>query len=140
MKSLIKILLVFVIGFSFLTPCLATTAFGNSAATINQDKAFENSSGLAVGSIGETTSIVIQAFLGLLGIVFVILIIYAGFTWMTAGGDESKIEHATALLKNAIIGLVITIAAYSITYFVFNALNSTGGSGGGNPIQTNDGG
>ncbi|MDP2708800.1 MAG: hypothetical protein Q8O93_01995 [bacterium] len=79
---------------------------------------------------------VISAFLGLLGIIFLILIIYAGYNWMTAQGDEDKVTKAKDTLARAIIGLIIIIAAYSITYFVFNALPGGGGAGDFNSITT----
>jgi len=84
-------------------------------------------------SLGGIVATAIQAFLGLLGIIFLVLIIYAGFNWMTAQGEEEKVTKAKETLQRAVIGLIIIIAAYSITYFVFNALPSGGsgiGSGG----------
>jgi len=65
---------------------------------------------------------VVEAFLGLLGVIFLVLIIYAGFEWMTAQGDEKKVDTAKDTLTRAVIGLIIIIAAYSITYFVFTSL------------------
>ena len=50
------------------------------------------------------------------------MIIYAGFEWMTAQGDEKKVDKAKDTLTRAVIGLIIIIAAYSITYFVFTSL------------------
>jgi len=66
--------------------------------------------------------IAISAFLGLLGIIFLVLIIYAGYNWMTAQGDEEKVTIAKNTLTRAVIGLIIIVAAYSITYFVFSSL------------------
>lgn len=84
-------------------------------------------------SLAGIVAIAIKAFLGLLGIIFLILIIYAGFNWMTAQGEEEKVTKAKETLQRAVIGLIIIIAAYSITYFVFNAL--PGGSGtGASPV------
>ena len=65
---------------------------------------------------------VIQTILSLLGIIFLILIIYAGFTWMTARGDEGKVTQAKDTMRNSIIGLVIVVAAYAISYFVLDIL------------------
>jgi len=79
-------------------------------------------------SLGGIVATAIQAFLGLLGIIFLVLIIYAGFNWMTAQGEEEKVTKAKETLQRAVIGLIIIIAAYSITYFVFNAL--PGGNSG----------
>jgi len=65
---------------------------------------------------------VISAALALLGIIFIILIIIAGYQWMTAGGNEEAIKNAQARIKTAIIGLVITLAAYAIWAFISNSL------------------
>ncbi|MDP2737080.1 MAG: pilin [bacterium] len=73
---------------------------------------------------------VISAFLGLLGIIFLVLIIYAGYNWMTAQGEEEKVTKAKDTLTRAIIGLIIITSAYAITYFVFSSLP---GGGGGTP-------
>ena len=72
--------------------------------------------------LGKTVALVIKAFLSLLGIIFIILMMLAGFNWMTAEGDEQKVTKAKETIRTAIIGLFIVIAAYSITYFVFNIL------------------
>jgi len=67
---------------------------------------------------------IIYAMLGLLGIIFVVLTIYAGFLWMTAQGNEEQISKAKKMLVNAVIGLVIIMAAWSITAFVLYNLSS----------------
>jgi len=75
-------------------------------------------------------AVVVKAFLGLLGVIFLILMIYAGYIWMTAGGEEEKVTKAKDTIRRAIIGLIIVVAAYSITYFVFKNLPSGGGGSG----------
>jgi len=66
-----------------------------------------------------TAMFIIRIALTLLSIVFLILIIYAGFTWMTAGGSDEKVETSKKLLQRSIIGLIIIFSAYSITIFAF---------------------
>jgi hypothetical protein len=97
-----------------------------------QDGKFASKAGLKVDrTIFATTAYnVISGFLGLLGIIFVILMIYAGYNWMTAAGDEKKVEKAKDTIQRAIIGLIITVAAYAITYFVFSALGDVATGGG----------
>ena len=73
---------------------------------------------MAIGNI-------IQIFLGFLGIIAVILILFAGYMWMTAGGDSGKIEKAKDYIKNAIIGIVIILASYIITSFVISQISTT---------------
>lgn len=70
-------------------------------------------------------STIINTVLSFLGVIFLILMVYGGYMWMTAAGDEQKVDKAKDLIKNAIIGLIIVIAAYAISYFV---LGEFGGS------------
>lgn len=74
-------------------------------------------------SLIETVGDIIILILGFLGIILVILIIWAGFKWMTAGGDSKKVDDAKALIKNAVIGTIIILAAYTITVFVITKIN-----------------
>ncbi|MDD4290295.1 MAG: Ig-like domain-containing protein [Patescibacteria group bacterium] len=92
-------------------------------------------------SIEEIFGNIIQLFLGFLGFVALVLIIIAGFKWMTSGGNPEKIASAKKMLVAAIIGLVIILASYVITVFLMRtfieATNSDNDSGGdvscGNP-------
>lgn len=65
---------------------------------------------------------VINVFFGLLGTIFIILVIVAGYNWMTAAGNADKVSKAQTTLKVAIIGIIIIASAYAITYFVFKRL------------------
>lgn len=73
-------------------------------------------------SLAGIVGTVIQAFLSLLGVIFLVLIIYAGFNWMTAQGEEEKVTKAKDTLTRAVIGLIITIAAYAISVWVLGKL------------------
>lgn len=68
---------------------------------------------------------IIEIILSILGVIFLGLTIYGGIVWMTAQGNEEKVSKAKELITEAIIGLIIVIAAYAITYFV---LKLTSGS------------
>jgi putative copper export protein len=65
---------------------------------------------------------VIRAALTLLGIIFVVLIVYAGARWMTARGNEDLVQTARDTLQNAGIGLVIIIASYALTATIISLL------------------
>ncbi len=62
---------------------------------------------------------IIGAVLVFLGVVFLILMIYGGYIWMTARGNEQEVEKAKNIIKNALIGLIVVLAAYSVTRLVF---------------------
>ncbi len=65
---------------------------------------------------------IINTALGFVGVILLGYIIWAGFLWMTAGGDKTKITTATGMIRNAIIGLIIIVAAFAITTFVLSRL------------------
>lgn len=67
-------------------------------------------------------STIITAALSFLGVIFLILMIYGGYLWMTAGGNEQQVEKAKSLITAAIIGLIIVVSAYAISYFVMAKL------------------
>ena len=74
---------------------------------------------------------VIGIALSVVGIVFLVLIIYAGYTWMTAGGDPKRVDKAKQILINATVGLVLTLSAYAISSFIINALSDAASGGDG---------
>lgn len=61
---------------------------------------------------------VVGLILSFVGVLFLILTVYAGILWMTAQGNSAQVDKAKSLLINAVIGLIIISAAYSITIFV----------------------
>ncbi len=97
------------------------------------------------GEAGLSTVIgsVVKAALSLVGTVFLLLTIYAGILWMTAQGKEDQIETAKKIITAAIIGLFITMAAYTITFFVTSRLSGVGqgtAAPAGAPAQGGGGG
>jgi len=76
---------------------------------------------------------IVNILLAILAIVFLILIIYGGYAWMTAMGQEDKIKKAKQIIINAAIGLLIVILSYAIVNFVITLLINSAvfqGSGG----------
>lgn len=73
-------------------------------------------------SLMYSVSKIIQVFLSTLGVIFVVLMIYAGFKWMMAAGDADDVKKAKGTIRMAIIGLVITVSAYAIWGFVSSYL------------------
>lgn len=73
-------------------------------------------------SLPEIIGRIIRVVLSIVGVILVIIVVYAGFLWMTAGGNDDQVKKAKSWLTNAVIGLVITLAAYSITAFVIDRI------------------
>ena len=84
-------------------------------------------SGQTPPTVSQIIGFVINAVLGLIGVIYLSIIIYSGFQWMTAGGNEDTITKAKNRLIQSTIGLVIVFSAFIITNFViFRILDITG--------------
>lgn len=95
----------------------------NQAEAMSVAAGFNEST--SADSVPNTIATIIKTFLGLLGIIFIVLVIWSGYEWMTAGGNEEIVTKSKARLTRAVIGLIIIVSAYSVTYFVFGALDGT---------------
>ncbi len=101
----------------------AQTATNNAAEQVLGNLgAAGRPSGLTGDSLVDVVSLVVRGVLGLVAIIFFIMILIAGFSWMTAGGNEQTVSNAKKNMANAIIGLAVILFSYAITYFVFDVL------------------
>ena len=106
---------------AFALPASANTAIDVWGASDNIDTV-GNVTGLGDADPREIAAAVIKVMLGFLGIIAVLIILYAGFLWMTAAGNEDKITQAKGMMSAGVIGLIIVLAAFGIATFVMNAL------------------
>ena len=79
--------------------------------------------GQTSNSVEDTIGIIIDIAMWAVGIISIIIIVFAGIMYATAAGDESKVKKAKHALIGGIIGLAIAILAWTITNFVFSALS-----------------
>ncbi|MFW0862711.1 MAG: hypothetical protein ACKKL6_03975 [Candidatus Komeilibacteria bacterium] len=92
---------------------LETTA-GEAGFTTKDEAGYKNPQ--------QIVASVVQIALGLIGTLFLVLIIVSGFQWMTAGGNSSSIDTSKKRLINATIGLIVVLAAYALTSFVITSV------------------
>lgn len=88
--------------------------------------------GLGTSDLREVAINVIKWLLGILGLVAVSFLIYGGFLWLTAAGNEERIEKAKRVIVNAVIGLVIVLLSWAIVLYVARFVTGAT-SGDGNP-------
>lgn len=69
---------------------------------------------------------IVGSIISFVGVFLLVLVIFAGFLWMTAAGNEKKTEQAKNILISAVIGLIIILSAYAITAFIGRQLTDTG--------------
>lgn len=122
-----------------------------SSAIFSAQAAYDFSKNSGASELGKTAGydiskdvqpeyyvgLVLSIIFSLFGLIFLILTIYAGIKWMTAQGNNSQIESAKDTLTRAIIGLVICLLAYGITYFIVNSFQSDGVQFIDTPVQEN---
>jgi len=86
--------------------------------------AIHDATKLGKGDLQTTIANIINVALSLLGIVAVVIILLGGFKWMTAAGNDDKVEEAKKLILAGIIGLAIVMSAWAIARFVLIQLGS----------------
>lgn len=74
--------------------------------------------------IRTTIGQIINAALGFLGVVAIIIVLMGGFKYMVAGGSDEKVQEARKWIISGVIGLAIILSAYAITTFVIEQLVS----------------
>lgn len=109
------------------TTATNTSNTSNSVKRSDQTFAFVAGSGYTGSEIGSIVAGAVEVALGFLGVIFLALIVFSGYQWMMAGGNEEQVKKATGRIKNAVIGVIIVVLAYSITALVFKALPGAGG-------------
>jgi flagellar biosynthesis protein FlhB len=134
LKKFTPLFILIILALGFLLPAVNCQAgfLASSSGITAQTGALSQSAGFDTSnSIADIVATIIRVVLSLLGIIFLVLLILGGYQWMTAGGNEDQVSKAQDRIKTAIIGLVIVLAAYAITAFVFSNLpfNSGGGTG-----------
>jgi preprotein translocase subunit SecG len=122
-----KIFLIAIVILALSLPVFVLAQGLKDAGNILVKVANPNQTGLS-GDLGTSVATVIKAVLALVGTVFLILTIYAGILWMTAQGNEEQVTKAVGIIKTSIIGLIVIMSAYAITYFVTSKLGGVAGT------------
>jgi hypothetical protein len=118
-----------------------TPAGGVSSENINTKTLFDilgSSAGYETGqqnSVGNVVAAVINGFLAIVGVIFLIEMVYGGYLWMTAQGNDDQVTKAKELIRQAVMGVIVIVAAYAIVYFVLSYLVEGGGGGGGTTAE-----
>lgn len=121
MKKFVHALYGTVLSVATLSVPAAVLAQGNLSNSGNHLRNVGNRLGISPqNDLPTVAGQVISTALTLVGIIFLILMVYAGYLWMTARGDEGQVEKALGIVKTCIIGLVVVMSAYAITFFVLS--------------------
>ncbi|OIO52099.1 hypothetical protein COY93_03645 [Candidatus Uhrbacteria bacterium CG_4_10_14_0_8_um_filter_58_22] len=105
-------------------PATNTPGYHPSVGLIDTvNSATGRESGLGhISGLGTFTGSIMGQIIGLIGVLFFLLMIYAGVIWMTSSGKEEQVSKAKSIMSGAVIGLVLVFAAYYILDFVLGAI------------------
>lgn len=122
----------------FVTTILATVALGVAlfaAPVFAQDFGLGATAGAAGlksnASVPTLIGNIIGTALSMIAVIFFILMVYGGFLWMTAHGNNDQVKKAQDTIIAAVIGIIIVLGSYAITNFVFSSVE------GGNNAPNN---
>ncbi len=93
-------------------------------AQVNINQNFGTTFGIGTADLQATVIKIIQFVLGLLGLIAVIMILWGGFMWLTAGGNEERVAKAKKIISAAVIGLIVVLLAWAIVIFVVNTTSN----------------
>lgn len=126
MKITTKRICAFVLSLAFVAVIVLPLTVG---AEESFTETFINAAGVeSETDLPEMIGKIVQIVLSFLGIVAILIILLGGFKWMTAQGDETKVDKAKKLIYAGITGLVIIFAAYAIAIFVLRSLTEATGT------------
>ena len=119
-KGFKNLMIIFFALFVLATPVFAKKTIGDAGSML--DVAVRPTGLETVISLPQRIGGMIQIGLSLVGLIFFVLMFYAGFSWLTAQGNEETVKKSRNTIIAAIIGLMVVAAAYGITYFVTDRL------------------
>lgn len=112
---------------------LTLSSIPSLVLAVNPITEFHNTikkAGVATGDTIPTTEsvigVVLNTLLSFIGIAILIVIIYAGFLWATARGNDQQIEKAKKMLTGAIIGLLVIFTATAVVNFIITSAGVVG--------------
>jgi hypothetical protein len=127
MQKFLKYFFVVIVGASLLGSVVGAQVNINELTEDVANKGGYQTAGVTGTTLSETVGRFIRVLLSLVGTIFLVLMIYAGFLWMTAAGDEGKVEKSMEIIKAAIIGLALVLIGYGLTTFIVGIITSTTG-------------
>lgn len=133
-KARMIILLVLLIGINAVT----TNSVVAQSQLLQGVEDTAGAAGLGAGASGNLSLIVgevVKGLIGFLGVLFMVLIIWGGARWMTAGGNEESVTQAKRIIRNASIGLAIVVISYALSLWIFDVIIKATDAGVNDPVE-----
>ena len=108
----------------FCVLCFKIPVFAESTTSSFSDlqtKAKSNLNPLSLSSPQEFIGRIIKGAMTVMGSIAIVMFVYGGVLWMTAGGSGEKNEKAKKIISWSALGMVVILGSYAIVNFVFEA-------------------
>lgn len=131
-KTIFSVFAFFALGlFAVASPANAGAFAGTADLYGGQEANINANIGITTVAPQVIIARLINITLGFLGVIFLGLVVYGGYLWMTSAGDPAKIEKSKKLLMAAVIGLLLIMSSWAIARYIINKLNNAIGPGSG---------
>lgn len=124
-----KIIILFIATLIFLFSVHLAWADINWQDTLNKGVTGNKGEGLYTTTFSEDTATTLAKYIGgvltilpFLGFMLIVRIIWAGYQWLTAGGNTEKVDAAKKTIMHAVIGVAILACLYLFAYFILTNL------------------
>ncbi len=118
-KLLKQIVLVFALMVGAITLVSAISVAGAAPLINPGDNLVAEPTGGA--TFRELVVRMVNYFLGFLGLLAVIMVIYGGVTYVTSSGQDEKVQNAKKIIMYAVIGLIIILLSFAIVNMIIGA-------------------
>lgn len=100
---------------------LANTVLAQGLDVESECPAFLRALNGCQGGIKGIVLMIINFFLGFLGLLAVIMVIYGGFLYVSSAGNEENVNKAKKILLYAVLGIIVIIVSFALINTILGA-------------------
>lgn len=116
MNKLLSVIIILMVVLFIAIPVLAIDLGAGDAGQAAAKAGYSDTT--SGTTFAENLGLAIRLALELVGVIFLAQMVYAGYLWMTAQGEEEQVKKSQTMIKQSIVGLIIVVGAYSITTYL----------------------
>jgi len=121
MRKINILITLFVFGLAIALPALAAPNINDLTGQVAAQAGYDTM--VSAGDFSIMIGKMVRTVLSFVGVIFLVLTVYAGILWMTASGNEEQVGKAIKIIKAAAIGMAIALSAFSISAAVISVTN-----------------
>lgn len=128
MKYFLGLFLSLAVVLTFLAPFALSAGFNDAQNQLEEAGSAAYGEEATESSVEEVAGSIINALLSMSGVIFMLLMVYGGYLWMTGRDDTKQVEDAKKVIRAAIVGILIVVASYGISRFIIESLFTDSGT------------